>query len=493
MKIINHFIDGKGNNSSHEISEIFNPSTGIKSGEVIMGGSDEVYQAVKAAKNAFKLWAKSGLSLRSNLLLDARNVYISKRDTLIEICVAEAGKTFADASAEVDRSAEILAYGAGLTSWLKTEITHNISPGIDTTETRQPIGVIACVSPFNFPILIPMLQTVMALACGNTVVVKPSEKVPSAFRLIAEEVFQKVGFPDGVLNVLNGGSLTVEKMMDHPEISGLTFVGSTNVARDLRAKGIQVNKRVQAFGSGKNHLLVLPDADIDMVADAAVSAGFGAAGQRCMAVSVLVIVGDIADKLVHKITERIPEIIVGSAHDKNVQLGPVISAKSRDRIHSFIENAEENGAEIIVDGRQEYLDKGFTVGATVIDRVRPGMPIYDNEIFGPVLSIVRVDTYEEAMKIIAGHPLGNGSAIFTRDGGAARLFSEEVEAGMIGINVPIPLPSWGHSIGGLKDSAFSESKASGPESLNFYTQIKAVTSRWPDPSNSKVDLGFLKS
>ncbi|MAJ86670.1 MAG: methylmalonate-semialdehyde dehydrogenase (CoA acylating) [Cellvibrionales bacterium TMED148] len=493
MRIVTHFINGEDDQTSSGSSDLFNPSTGSKIGEVLHASSAEIDCAVQAAINALPLWSQTGLYHRSKLFLEARQLYMAKRDELIDFCVNEAGKTRSDAAAEVDKSAEILAHGASVPSWLKTDISHNISPGIDTYESRQPIGVVGAVSPFNFPVLIPMLQTVMAIACGNTVIAKPSEKVPSSFRLIVEKVFNKAGFPRGVVNLVNGGRETVTAMMDHPRISGVTFVGSTPVARELRSIGFGKNKKVQAFGSGKNHLLVLPDADLDMVADAAVSAAFGAAGQRCMAVSVLVVVGNIADELVLRISQRIPEIRVGKTDGADVQLGPVISRESRDRIHSFIDGAERSGARLVVDGRPHSEGDGWFVGATLIDQVKPGMPVYDNEIFGPVLSIVRTDSYEHAMKIISGHPLGNGSAIFTSDGGAAKRFADDVGAGMIGINVPIPLPSWGHSIGGLKDSAFAESKASGPEAVNFYTHVRAITARWPDPADSRVDLGFLKT
>jgi malonate-semialdehyde dehydrogenase (acetylating)/methylmalonate-semialdehyde dehydrogenase len=370
--------------------------------------------------------------------------------------------------------------------------TQNVSSGIDVVDARYPIGVVTTVSPFNFPVMIPLVQCAMALACGNTVVAKPSEKVPSAFRLIAE-IMHKAGVPSGVLNVVNGGREVVEAMIEHPKVAGLSFVGSTPVAKHLRIKGIENDKRVQAFGSGKNHMIVLPDANLDMAADAAVSAAFGAAGQRCMAISVVVAVGNIGDQLVAKIAQRIPGIKVGSTADKDVQLGPVISSESKQRIHAFIDGAESSGATLAVDGRMQEDQEGWLVGATLVDHVKPGMPVYDNEVFGPVLSIVRASTYEAAMDIVASHPLGNGAAIFTRDGGAAKRYADDIQAGMVGINVPIPVPPWSHSFGGWKGSAFTDSKVSGPESLNFHTRVKAVVSRWPDPAESKVDLGFLKT
>lgn len=490
--MINHFISGAGVAEGGYSSDLFNPSSGRKIGSVLNGTADELDMAVQAAYNAFLTWSTTGLGYRANLLLACRQQVMEHRDELIDICVVEAGKTFSDAAAEVDKGIEALAYGGSVASWLTSTTTQNVSSGIDVVDARYPIGVVATVSPFNFPVMIPLVQCAMALACGNTVVAKPSEKVPSAFRLIAE-IMCKAGVPSGVLNVVNGGREVVEAMIEHPKVAGLSFVGSTPVAKHLRIKGIENDKRVQAFGSGKNHMIVLPDADLDMAADAAVSAAFGAAGQRCMAISVVVAVGNIGDQLVAKIAQRIPGIKVGSTADKDVQLGPVISPESKQRIHAFIDGAESSGATLAVDGRMQEDQEGWLVGATLVDHVKPGMPVYDNEVFGPVLSIVRASTYEAAMDIVASHPLGNGAAIFTRDGGAAKRYADDIQAGMVGINVPIPVPPWSHSFGGWKGSAFTDSKVSGPESLNFHTRVKAVVSRWPDPAESKVDLGFLKT
>lgn len=490
--MIDHFINGVTVAEGGYPSDLFNPSNGRKIGSVLNGGADELDMAVQAAYTAFQTWSTTGLGYRANLLLACRQKVMEHRDQLIEICITEAGKTVADAAAEVDKGIEGLAYGASVGSWLRSSTTQSVASGIDVVDARYPIGVVTTVSPFNFPVMIPLVQAAMALACGNTLVVKPSEKVPSAFRLIAE-LMHSAGVPDGVLNVVNGGREVVEAMIEHPKVAGLSFIGSTPVAKHLRIRGIENGKCVQAFGSGKNHMIVLPDADLDMAADAAVSAAYGAAGQRCMAISVVVAVGDIGDQLVAKIAQRIPDIKVGSAADKDVQLGPVISPESKQRIHDFIAGAEPSGAKLAVDGRLQEDQDGWLVGASLVDHVKPGMPVYDNEVFGPVLSVVRVATYAEAMDIVASHPLGNGAAIFTRDGGAAKRYADEIQAGMVGINVPIPVPPWSHSFGGWKDSAFTDSKVSGPESLNFHTRIKAITSRWPDPADSKVDLGFLKT
>jgi malonate-semialdehyde dehydrogenase (acetylating)/methylmalonate-semialdehyde dehydrogenase len=490
--MINHFINGAAVAEGGYPSDLFNPSTGSKIGTVLNGGADELDLAAQAAHTAFQSWSTTGLGYRANVLLACRQQVMDHRDELIEICVVEAGKTFADAAAEVDKGIEGLAYAASVGSWLRSATTQNVSSGIDVVDARYPIGVVTTVSPFNFPVMIPLVQCAMAIACGNTVVAKPSEKVPSAFRLIAE-LMHKAGLPSGVLNVVNGGREVVEAMIEHPKVAGLSFVGSTPVAKHLRIRGIENDKRVQAFGSGKNHMIVLPDADLDMAADASVSAAYGAAGQRCMAISVVVAVGDIGDQLVAKIAQRIPDIVVGSTADSAVQLGPVISRESKQRIHDFIEGAERSGASLVVDGRVQDDQDGWLVGASLVDHVKPGMPVYDKEVFGPVLSIVRASTYQEAMDIVASHPLGNGAAIFTRDGGAAKRYADDIQAGMVGINVPIPVPPWSHSFGGWKASAFTDSKISGPESLNFHTRVKAITSRWPDPAESKVDLGFLKT
>ena len=490
--MVDHFINGAAVSIGGVSSDLFNPSTGAKIGSVLNAGDQELDAAARAAHEAFGSWSTTGLGYRAEILLACRQMIVEHRNALIEICTVEAGKTFADASAEVDKGIEGLAYGASVGSWLRSATTQNVSTGIDVMDARYPVGVICTVSPFNFPVMIPLVQCAMALACGNTVIAKPSEKVPSAFRLIAE-LMHKAGLPAGVLNVVNGGREVVEAMIEHPKVAGLSFVGSTAVAKQLRIKGIENDKRVQAFGSGKNHMIILPDADLDMAADAAVSAAFGAAGQRCMAISVVVAVGNIGDQLVSKIAERIPSIKMGPASDRDVQLGPVISSESQQRINHFIDGVEDSGGTLCVDGRLDNDQEGWLVGATLVDHVKPGMPIYDNEVFGPVLSVVRASTYEEAMDIIASHPLGNGAAIFTRDGGAAKHYADNVQAGMVGINVPIPVPPWNHSFGGWKDSAFTDSKISGPEALNFHTSVKAIVSRWPDPSSSKVDLGFLRN
>ena len=491
--MVNHFVNGEAVSVGGYSSDLFNPSTGAKIGSVLNAGAQELDAAARAAHKAFGSWSAKGLGHRAEILLACRQMIIEHRDELIEICTVEAGKTFADASAEVDKGIEGLAYGASMGSWLRSATTQNVSTGIDVMDARYPVGVICTVSPFNFPVMIPLVQCAMAIACGNTVIAKPSEKVPSISRLYAD-IWKEAGLPDGCYNVLNGEKEIVELLVRHEKVDGLAFIGSTAAAKSLKMLGVEHNTKVQALGGGKNHMIVLPDADLDMSADAAVSASFGAAGQRCMAVSVVVAVGDIADDLISKIQSRMPDLVMGVTDDDKTQLGPVISQANKDRIYSFIDSAESDGASLVVDGRHRSNSlKGCFVGPTLIDNVKPGMSVYENEIFGPVLCFVRAKTYDEAMQITHSHKLGNGAALFTRDGGVAKKWSEEIQAGSVGINVPIPLPTYAHSFGGWKDSGFSETKAFGPSSIDFYTKTKSLTTRWPDPAESKVDLGFPRN
>lgn len=451
---------------------------------------EEVDAAVAAAKAALPAWSATGLQTRAEMMLDLREAIKGARGELTAIVTGELGKTVADAGAEVDRGIEALAQAASVGSWYGETMSPGVSRGVDVAEIRYPIGVIVAISPFNFPVMIPLLQCAMAIACGNTVVMKPSERNPSAVLRIAE-VFQEAGLPNGVFNVVMGERAVVERLVEHPDVAGISFVGSTPVARHIRATGVANNKRVQAFGSGKNHMVVLPDADVDQAADAAVSAAYGAAGQRCMAISVVVAVGDIAEPLVARIAERVVKLKVGLPTDAATQLGPVITEASRNRIASYLEGAEGEGARLVVDGRGfKPSGGGWFIGPSVIDHVRPGMRVHSEEIFGPVLSIVRVASYAEAAEVIANHPLGNGATIFTRDGGAAKRFIDQTDAGQVGVNVPIPFPVLFHSFGGWKDSAFTETKLFGPGALDFCTRTKTVSIRWPDPATSRIDLGF---
>ena len=493
MYQVTNFIDGKECLESNESISITNPSYGIDIGEVLYATKNSANNAVEAAAKSFKTWSKSGLSYRAELILKLRQGIIDRSDEIINICISEAGKTRPDAEAELDRAIQALTHIAGVQHFYPSIMSPNVAGGIDITDVRYPIGVVVGCGPFNFPILIPILHASMAIVTGNTFIAKPSEKVPSISRLYAD-IFKESGFPDGCYNVLNGGKDIVEQLVCHEKVAGLAFIGSTPVAKSLKMLGVENNTKVQALGGGKNHMIVLPDADLNMAADAAVSASFGAAGQRCMAVSVVVAVGDIADELIDKIKERMPSLVMGKTDNPDTQLGPVISQENKDRIYSFINSAEPDGATLVVDGRPlSDKEEGSFVGATLIDHVTPGMSVYENEIFGPVLCIVRAKSYEEAMDITDGHKLGNGAALFTRDGGVAQKWANEVQAGSVGVNVPIPLPTYSHSFGGWKDSGFSETKAFGNSSIDFYTKTKSIASRWPNPADSKVDLGFPKN
>ena len=493
MYIVDNFINGAANNVSDDSSLIIDPSYGKDIGKVLYATTDSADLAIESAKQAFENWSLTGLSYRAELILKFRQGIIDRSNEIIGICTTEAGKTKPDAEAELDRAIQALTNASAVQHFYPSHLSPNVAGGIDIADRRYPIGVIAGVGPFNFPILIPILHSAMALVTGNTYIAKPSEKVPSISRLYGD-IYKESGLPDGCYNVVNGSKEIVEHLVSHKDIAGLAFIGSTGAARSLKMLGVEHNTKVQALGGGKNHMIVLPDADLDMSADAAVSASFGAAGQRCMAVSVVVAVGDIADDLINKIKERMPNLIMGTTDNNDTQLGPVISMENKQRIYSFIDAAESEGATLSVDGRELSDGKeGCFVGPTLIDNVKPGMSVYENEIFGPVLSFVRAKTYEEAMAITHGHKLGNGAALFTRDGGVAQKWANEVQAGSIGINVPIPLPTYTHSFGGWKDSGFSETKAFGQSSIDFYTKTKSVATRWPDPKDSKVDLGFPKN
>jgi malonate-semialdehyde dehydrogenase (acetylating)/methylmalonate-semialdehyde dehydrogenase len=493
MYKVTNFIDGKECIESNESMSIVNPSYGTQIGEVIYATKNSTDKAIEAAEKTFKTWSKTGLSYRAELMMKLRQGVINRSEEIIDICVSEGGKTRPDAEAELDRAVQALTHIAGVQHFYPSIMSPNVAGGIDITDIRYPIGVVAGCGPFNFPILIPILHASMAIVTGNTFIAKPSEKVPSISRLYAD-IFKESGFPDGCYSVLNGGKDIVQQLVCHEKVAGLAFIGSTPVAKSLKILGVQNNTKVQALGGGKNHMIVLPDADLDMAADAAVSASFGAAGQRCMAVSVVVAVGDIADELVGKIKDRMPKLVMGKTDNPDTQLGPVISQENKDRIYSFIDSAEPDGASLVVDGRVlSDKEDGSFVGATLIDNVKPGMSVYENEIFGPVLCFVRAKSYEEAMAITHSHKLGNGAALFTRDGGVAQKWANEVQAGSVGINVPIPLPTYSHSFGGWKDSGFSETKAFGNSSIDFYTKTKSIATRWPDPADSKVDLGFPKN
>jgi malonate-semialdehyde dehydrogenase (acetylating) / methylmalonate-semialdehyde dehydrogenase len=489
MKDVSHFIAGERLPAGGG-SQIFNPSSGKPTGLAAIGTPADAGRAVAAARAAFPAWSAQGLQNRAAMMLDLRAALQKARAEVVAIVVAELGKTVADAAVEVDRAIEVLGQLASIGSWYGGAFSPGVSRGVDAMEVRFPIGVVAAISPFNFPVLIPVVQSAMALACGNTVVLKPSERDPSATIRIAE-IFSQAGLPSGVLNVVLGGKAVVDRLVDHPDVAGISFVGSTPVAKALPVAGVSRNKRVQAFGGGKNHMVVLPDADLDLAADAAVSAAFDAAGQRCMAVSVVVAVGVTGDALVQKIKDRLEKLRTGDPAEAGTEVGPLITAESRDRITSYLSNATSEGASIIADGRGVATKAdGWFLGPSLVDHVRFGMALHSDELFGRVLSVVRAANYEEAVAIIAAHPLGNGAAIFTNDGALARRFVDEVEAGQVGINVPIPFPVFFHNFAGCKDSAFTETKLFGPGAIAFHTRTKTVSARWPSKAPTKVDLAF---
>jgi malonate-semialdehyde dehydrogenase (acetylating)/methylmalonate-semialdehyde dehydrogenase len=486
-------MDGKVvEGTSERAGDVFDPATGQVQGRVDFASVEEVDRAVAIAKEASWAWRSTSLARRAEVLFRARELVDANRKEIATIVSEEHGKVLSDAIGEVSRGLENLEFATGIPNLLKGGFTEQASTGVDVYSIKQPLGVVAGITPFNFPAMVPMWMFSNAIACGNAFILKPSEKVPSASLFLAE-ILKQAGLPDGVLNVVQGDKVAVDRILEHPDIAAVSFVGSTPVARYIYETGTRNGKRVQALAGAKNHMLVLPDADLDMAADAAVSAGFGSAGERCMAVSVVVAIDSIADELVGKIAERIPSIVVGSATDAGAEMGPLITAEHRDRVAGYIEGAPAEGATVVIDGREGVPAEGFFVNPTLIDHVRPGMRCYEDEIFGPVLSVVRVGTYEEGLKMINENPWGNGTAIFTRDGGVAREFQFEVDAGMVGINVPIPVPVAYYSFGGWKASLFGDLHMYGPEGIEFYTRSKVVTSRWPDPRTSKVDLGFPRN
>lgn len=470
---------------------VTNPATGAVIAEIGFASADEVDIAVAAAKAAAAEWRLAPLSKRAEVMFRLRALIVENREKLARILSRENGKTFNDALGEVARGLENVEFACGVPVMLKGGYSEQASRGVDVYQIRQPLGVVAGITPFNFPAMVPLWMLSNAIACGNAFILKPSEKVPSAAMLLAE-LAQEAGVPDGVLNVIHGDHVAVERLIEHPDVKAISFVGSTPVAKHIYEAATQRGKRVQALGGAKNHMLVLPDADLGMAADAAVSAAFGAAGERCMAISVVVAVGKVADPLIEAIRERMAKINVGPGDEPGNEMGPLITREHRDRVAGYLEKAAMEGATVAVDGRQHAAMRGdgFFLGPSLIDAAKPGMRCYDDEIFGPVLSVVRVDSYNEAVKIINENPYGNGTAIFTQNGGAARQFQQDVEVGMVGINVPIPVPVSYYSFGGWKSSLFGDLHMYGPEGVQFYTRGKVVTSRWPDPGASIVDLGF---
>jgi malonate-semialdehyde dehydrogenase (acetylating) / methylmalonate-semialdehyde dehydrogenase len=491
VKAINHWIGGKRQEGgSGRVGPVYNPATGAQTGAVDFASVEEIDAAVQAAKAAFPAWRSVSLARRAELFFRIRELFSAHKEDLARLLTAEHGKVLSDAMGEVTRGLEVIEFCCGIPTLLKGSFSEQASTGIDVYQLRQPLGAVAGITPFNFPAMVPMWMWAPALACGNTFVLKPSEKDPSASMLTAE-LLAEAGVPKGVFNVVNGDKLAVDTLLGHPDIAAISFVGSTPIARYVYETATANGKRCQALGGAKNHMIVLPDADIDMAADAAVSAGYGSAGERCMAVSMLVAVGGVADELVAAIKERIPAVKVAPGLEPDAEMGPLVTREHRDRVASYVERAPGEGATVVVDGRDSApAGDGFFLGPSLIDNVTPEMDNYRDEIFGPVLGVTRVDTYDEALKLINDNPYGNGTAIFTRDGGVARQFQFDVQAGMVGINVPIPVPVAYYSFGGWKASLFGDRHIYGPEGIDFYTRSKVVTSRWPDPATSKVDLGF---
>ncbi|NGN68562.1 CoA-acylating methylmalonate-semialdehyde dehydrogenase [Streptomyces sp. A7024] len=496
MKHIGHWIGGKGaDGTSGRNGPVYNPATGAQAAEVAFASEGEVDQAVAAAKAALADWASSSLATRTAVLFRFRELLNAHRDEIASLITAEHGKVHSDALGELARGIEIVEVACGIPQLLKGELSTQVSSRIDVSAIRQPVGVVAGITPFNFPAMVPMWMFPLAIACGNTFVLKPSEKDPSPALRIAE-LLAEAGLPDGVFNVVNGDKTAVDRLLTHPDVKAVSFVGSTPIAQYVHATGTQHGKRVQALGGAKNHMLVLPDADLDAAADAAVSAAYGSAGERCMAVSAVVAVGATGDELVEKIRERAAKIRIGPGDDPASEMGPLITKQHRDKVASYVEGAAAQGAEVVLDGTGFTVDghaDGHWIGISLLDKVDTGSDAYRDEIFGPVLVVVRTESYDDGVRLINESPWGNGTAIFTRDGGAARRFQLEAEAGMVGVNVPIPVPVGYHSFGGWKDSLFGDHHIYGEEGVRFYTRAKVVTTRWPDPSDSGVDLGFPTS
>ncbi len=491
-KHVTHWIDGKAfGGVADRQGDIYDPATGQVSGKVDFADVALVDEAVAAANAAFHEWRHASLTKRSQVLFKFRELLDARKGEIAELITAEHGKVLSDALGEVTRGQEVVEFACGIPHLLKGGFSESVSTRVDVYSIRQPLGVVGIISPFNFPAMVPMWFFPIAIAAGNAVIVKPSEKDPSAANYIAE-LWAEAGLPAGVFNVVHGDKVAVDRLLDHPDVKAVSFVGSTPIARYVYETGTKNGKRVQALGGAKNHMLVLPDADLDLAADQAINAGFGSAGERCMAISALIAVDSVADELVAKISERIATLRTGDGR-RGSDMGPLVTGQHRDKVVGYVAAGVDEGATLVVDGRDVEPDGdpgGFWLGPTLFDNVTPDMSIYTDEIFGPVLSVLRVHSYDEGLKLINDHPYGNGTAIFTNDGGAARRFQNEVEVGMVGINVPIPVPMAYYSFGGWKNSLFGDTHAHGQEGVHFYTRGKVVTSRWLDPSHGGINLGF---
>ncbi|MCA1783576.1 MAG: CoA-acylating methylmalonate-semialdehyde dehydrogenase [Intrasporangiaceae bacterium] len=490
---ITHLVNGAPwEGVAERTSPVYNPATGEQTGELDLASTDVVGEVVATANAAWtSQWQRMSLAKRTQILFAFRELLNARKKDIAALITAEHGKVLSDAEGEVTRGLEVAEFACGIPQLLKGGFSENVSTGVDVYSIRQPLGVVGIISPFNFPAMVPLWFVPIAIACGNAVIIKPSEKDPSAVNAIAA-LWKEAGLPDGVLNVVHGDKEAVDALLTHPDVKAISFVGSTPIAKYVYETGTKNGKRVQALGGAKNHMLVLPDADLDLAADAAVNAGFGSAGERCMAISALVVVEPVADPLIEKIKDRMGKLVTGDG-TRGCDMGPLVTAAHRDKVTSYLDSGVEDGATLVVDGRDGDVEadgEGFFLNPTLFDNVTPGMSVYDDEIFGPVLSVVRVDSYDEGLQLINDNPYGNGTAIFTNDGGAARRFQNEVEVGMVGVNVPIPVPMAYFSFGGWKNSLFGDSHAHGMEGVHFYTRGKVVTSRWLDPSHGGLNLGF---
>ena len=491
MSTILHHVGGIETGAADRTGPVYNPATGAVQHEVAFASAEEVDAAIATAAAALPGWRATGLVKRADVFFRLRHLLVERQDELAAIITSQHGKVLSDAKGEISRGIENVEFAAGLVHLLKGEHSEQVARGVDVHSVKQPVGVVGAITPFNFPAMVPLWMVSSAIACGNTVVLKPSEKDPSAALFLAK-LFEEAGLPAGVLNVVHGDKVAVDAILDSPVVRAVSFVGSTPIARSIYERASANGKRVQALGGAKNHMVVMPDADLDAAADAAVSAAYGSAGERCMAVSVLVAVGDeTADALVAKVADRVASLTIGDGTDAASEMGPLITAEHRDKVASYVTGATAEGATVVVDGTAQHFDgDGFFVGVSLVDHVRPGMRVYDDEIFGPVLSVVRVPSYEEAVSLINANPYANGTALFTRDGGTARSFEFDIEVGMVGVNVPIPVPIGAYSFGGWRNSLFGDSHIYGPESIHFYTRSKVITTRWPDQTPSSVNLGF---
>jgi malonate-semialdehyde dehydrogenase (acetylating) / methylmalonate-semialdehyde dehydrogenase len=483
VRTIRHWIDGaETTGDSTRVGAVYNPATGEQQAEVLLAEASDVDRAVQAAGAAFEEWSQASLSKRTRILFAFREILNRRQQDVAEAITDEHGKVLSDAIGEVQRGLEVVEFACGIPSLLKGDYSDQVSSGVDSFSFRQPLGVVAGITPFNFPAMVPLWMNPVAIACGNTFILKPSERDPSAANLLGE-IWAEAGLPAGVFNVLHGDKVAVDGLLDHPDVAAVSFVGSTPIARYVHERGTSHNKRVQALGGAKNHAIILPDADLEFTSNHLAAAAYGSAGERCMAISAAVAVGSVADDLIESLDRRSRQVRVGPGRDPQSEMGPIVTKASRDRIVGLVSAGEESGAKVVVDGRGLVVpgyENGFFVGPTLVDGVRPEMEVYREEIFGPVLSVLRTGTVEEAIELINANPYGNGTAIFTSHGGAARQFVRGVKVGMIGVNVPVPVPMAYHSFGGWKDSLFGEHHVHGPDGVRFYTRSKVVTARWPE-------------